>query len=202
MSDRIFAESILTKTKNKKMTRLRALDPQQTTGKVKELLNAVESKLGIVPNMMRTMANSSAVLEGYLDLSDALSKGSLNAKTGELIALAVAQSNACDYCLSAHTFIGANLLKMDNKILTEARMGRSMDSKTDAILKFAKQLVNKKGLVNNEDVVTIKNAGITDDEISEVIGHVALNVLTNYFNNTALTEIDFPVAEPVAASLS
>lgn len=183
------------------MTRLRALDPQQTTGRVKELFNAVENKLATVPNMMRTMGNSAAFLEGYLNLSSALSGGSLNARTGELIALSVAENNFCEYCLSAHTYIGANLLKMDTQVLINARLANSADAKTDAILKFAKELVTKKGLVSNEDVATVKNAGVTDGEISEIIGHVALNVLTNYFNNTALTEIDFPVAEPVLVSI-
>ncbi|WP_162126095.1 carboxymuconolactone decarboxylase family protein [Flavobacterium phycosphaerae] len=174
------------------MTRLQALNPETTTGKTKELFNAVQSKLGIVPNMMRTMGNSDAVLEGYLNLSGALSKGKLNNRTGELIALAVAESNNCLYCTAAHTFIGENLLKTDLSVLEAARSGESADSKTKAILKLAKTLVSKNGQVNDEDVTTAKNAGITDGEIAEVVAHVALNILTNYFNNTANTEVDFP----------
>ena len=176
------------------MTRLQPLDPATATGKTKELFNAVQGKLGSVPNMMRTMANSNAVLEGYLNLSGALSKGAINARTGELLALAISESNACDYCLAAHNFIGEKLLKTDPAVLEAARKGESTDPKTQAILQFAKTLVTKNGLVNNEDVNTAKNAGLSDAEISEVVAHVALNVLTNYFNNTANTEIDFPVA--------
>lgn len=176
------------------MTRLQPLDPATATGKTKELFNAVQGKLGSVPNMMRTMANSNAVLEGYLHLSGALSKGAINARTGELLALAISESNACDYCLAAHNFIGEKLLKTDPAVLEAARKGESNDPKTQAILQFAKTLVNKNGLVNNEDVNAAKNAGLSDAEISETVAHVALNVLTNYFNNTANTEIDFPVA--------
>lgn len=176
------------------MTRLQPLDPATATGKTKELFNAVESKLGSVPNMMRTMANSNAVLEGYLNLSGALSKGAINARTGELLALTIGESNACDYCLAAHNFIGEKLLKTDPAVLEAARRAESNDPKTQAILQFAKTLVTKNGLVNNEDVNTAKNAGLSDAEISETVAHVALNVLTNYFNNTANTEIDFPVA--------
>lgn len=176
------------------MARLQPLNPETATGKTKELFNAVQGKLGSVPNMMRTMANSPAVLEGYLSLSGALGHGSLDARTGELLALAIGESNSCDYCLSAHTFIGEKLLKTDPELILAARSGNSEDAKTRAILKFAKVLVSKNGLVNDEDVNAAKNAGITDGEIAEIVAHVALNVLTNYFNNTANTEIDFPVA--------
>ncbi|OOV19932.1 carboxymuconolactone decarboxylase family protein [Flavobacterium sp. LM4] len=174
------------------MTRLTALNPEEVTGKTKDLFNAVQAKLGGVPNMMRTMGNSPAVLEGYLNLSGALSHGKLSAKTGELIALAVSESNSCDYCLAAHTFIGEKLVKADPAVLKAARSGNSTDSKTEAILQLAKTLISKNGLVNDEDVNKAKNAGVADAEIVETIAHVALNVLTNYFNNVANTEIDFP----------
>lgn len=177
------------------MARLKALNPESVSGKTKDLFNIVEKNLGVVPNMMRTMGNSPAFLEGYLNLGAALGKGTLNAKTGELIALAVAQSNSCDYCLSAHTYLGLNLVKADAATLEAARSGNSTDAKTDAILKFSKTLVNKKGLVSDSDVNALKVAGIKDGEVGEIIGHVALNILTNYFNNTAGTEIDFPVVE-------
>ncbi len=175
------------------MTRLDALNPEVATGKTKDMFTAIEGKLGMVPNMMRTMGNSSAVLEGYLGLSGALGAGKLGAKTGELIAMAVAESNACDYCLSAHSYIGANLLKMNPEDLTSARDAVSGDAKTAAALTFAKALVSKRGLVNDADVAAAKAAGYGDGEIGEIVAHVALNVFTNYLNNTALTAVDFPL---------
>lgn len=181
------------------MTRLNALNPEQATGKTKELFNSINGKLGIVPNMMRTMGNSPSFLEAYLNLSGTLTSGSLGAKTGELIALAVAESNACNYCLSAHSFIGGQLMKIDITVLEEARLGNSKDDKTDAILKFAKVLIEKKGQVNDVDVNKVKSAGVTEGEIGEIVGQVALNVMTNYFNNTANTVIDFPVVEAFQA---
>ena len=107
------------------MARLTALNLEEVTGKTKDLFNAVQAKLGVVPNMMRTMGNSPAVLEGYLNLSGALSHGKLSAKTGELIALAVSESNSCDYCLAAHTFIGEKLVKADPAVLKAARSEKS-----------------------------------------------------------------------------
>lgn len=177
------------------MTRLKAISPEMATGKTKELFNAVQGKLGIVPNMMRTMGNSSALLEGYLNLSGALSSGTIGAKTGELIALTVAETNGCDYCLSAHTYIGKNLVKIDDETLREARNANARDPKIDSALKFAKKMVEQKGNTSDSDVQELKNAGYTEGEIGEIVGHVALNVLTNYFNITAQTEVDFPKVE-------
>lgn len=175
------------------MTRLKALSPDEATGKTRELFNGIQSKLGMVPNMMRTMGNSSAVLEGYLSLSGALGHGTLGAKTGELIALTVAESNTCDYCLSAHSFIGEKLVGIDTVSLYSAREGKSSNAKIDAALKFSQALVSKKGTVSNVDINLVKAAGYTDGEVGEIVAHVALNILTNYLNKTANTEIDFPV---------
>ena len=177
------------------MARLEALNPETTTGKSKELFDGIQNKLGMVPNMMRTMGNSPAVLQGYLNLSGALSAGSLGAKTGELIALAVAEANSCQYCLSAHTFIGEKLVKINPEELHAARRGNNVDGKTEAALTFARTLVQKGGRVNDEDIQAVKAAGYTDGAIGEIVAHVALNTFTNYFNNTANTEIDFPVLE-------
>ena len=177
------------------MTRLQALDPNEATGRSKELFEGIQGKLGMVPNMMRTMGNSSAVLEGYLNLSDTLGKGSLGGRLGELIALTVAEANACNYCLSAHSFIGEKLVGIDTTTLEAAREGINGDVKTAATLQFAKTLVNKNGKVSDMDVETVKAAGYTDGAVGEIVAHVALNIFTNYFNNTANTVIDFPVVE-------
>ena len=174
------------------MTRLKALNPDEATGKTKELFNGIQSKLGMVPNMMRTMGNSPAVLEGYLNLSGALSKGALGAKVGELIALAVAESNACDYCLSAHTFIGEKLVGIDAQSLTASREGKNTNSKIEAALTFAQALVRKSGSVTDADVQAVKAAGYTEGEVAEIVAHVGYNILTNYFNKAANTQIDFP----------
>jgi len=177
------------------MTRLKALNPDVASGKNKDLFKAIHSKFGVVPNMMRTMGNSPVFLEAYLSMGSALGNGTLGVKVSALLALAIAESNACSYCLSAHTYIGANLAKLDADIMEAARLGNSKDPKIDAILKFAQTLVRKRGHVTDTDVALVRNGGVTDSEICEIIGHVALNTLTNYFNSTAHTEIDFPVVE-------
>ena len=182
------------------MPRLTALNPDTTTGKSKELFNAIQGKLGMVPNMMRTMGNSPAVLNGYLSLSGALATGSISAKLGELIAITVANANQCAYCNAAHSFIGEKLVHIYAATIEDARSGASADPKTKAALDFARTLVEKKGLVNDSDVDQLKNAGYNDATIAELVAHVGLNIFTNYFNNTANTLVDFPETTLVEAA--
>ncbi len=173
------------------MPRLNAIDPKEATGKAKELLDGVKAKLGSVPNLMRTFANSLAALEGYLGLSGALAGGLLNAKLREQIALTVADANSCEYCLSAHTVIG-KMVGLNESEIVWSRQASSGDAKTDAALKFAHQIVVKRGEVLDSEVQAVREAGYSDGEITEIVANVALNIFTNYFNHIAQTVVDFP----------
>lgn len=175
------------------MSRITALDPAQASGQNAELFAAVKSKLGVVPNLMRTLAHSPAVLEGYLGLSATLAKGALPAAVREQLALAIAEANGCDYCLAAHSLLGKGAGLAPDAIL-EARRARAADPKTDALLTFAVKVVNKRGQVCDDALAAVREAGASDAEIVEVVAHVALNTLTNYTNNVARTAVDFPKA--------
>jgi uncharacterized peroxidase-related enzyme len=157
------------------------------------LLEAVKKQFGVVPNLFRLVSNSPAALEGYLDLLGALNKGKLPASTRERIALAVAEINGCDYCLSAHTYLGKNLAKLDDTEIAANRSGASTDSKADAGVCFAAKVARKRGHVGEDDVRAVKTAGYDDGQVIEIVLHVALNTWTNYINEVAKTEIDFPV---------
>ncbi|MCB1342230.1 MAG: carboxymuconolactone decarboxylase family protein [Pseudooceanicola sp.] len=163
------------------------------------LLEGVRKSLGSVPNLFRITANSPAALEGYLGLNGALSKGRLSPQTRERIALAVAQINGCDYCLSAHSYLGRNLAKLDEAEIAANRNGRSSDPKADAAVRFAALLVRERGQVSDADVAVVKLAGYDESEIVEIVAHVALNTLTNYLNEALDTPIDFPVVSARAA---
>jgi uncharacterized peroxidase-related enzyme len=162
------------------------------------LLNGVKAQLGSVPNLFRVLANSPAALGGYLGLNGALAKGALDARTRERIALAVAEVNGCGYCLAAHTFIGTNLAKLDAAEIAANRAGRSNDAKADAAVRFAVAVTEARGHVGDEALATVRAAGWSDAEILEITVHVALNTLTNYVNEVAGTEVDFPVVARAA----
>ncbi|SEF51631.1 uncharacterized peroxidase-related enzyme [Bryocella elongata] len=173
------------------MSRLSVIDPATSTGKAHDLLSAVKAKLGIVPNLTRVMANSPAVLEGYLGFSGALAHGQLDARLREQLALAVSQENGCDYCLSAHSAIG-KMVGLKPEEIIASREGKGTDHKTTAALTFAHKVVATRGKVTAADVDAVRAAGFSDGEIAEILAHVALNVFTNYFNNATEPEIDFP----------
>lgn len=165
------------------------------------LLEAVNKQLGVVPNLFRMVSNSPAALQGYLGMSGALDKGELPAQTRERIALAVAEINSCNYCLSAHTYLGKNLAKLDDTEMTANRNGGSNDPKADAAVRFAAKVTEKRGHVCDDDLRKVKLAGYNDAQVIEIVQHVALNTWTNYINLVAGTDIDFPVVTAREAAL-
>ena len=181
------------------MSRLNMIDSQQAEGKQKELLDGVQKKLGMTPNLVRVFANSPAVLQGYLGFNDGLAEGALDAKVREQIALTVAETNGCEYCLAAHSAVSKMLGPNRDEIL-DARQGTSGDGRVHAALHFAQSVVEKRGWVSDEDLENVRSAGYNDGEISEIVAHVVLNIFRNYFNHVAETPIDFPKADPLAAS--
>lgn len=174
------------------MPRVQPIDPKSATGEAAELLGAVQQKLGMVPNLLRTFANQPAVLKSYLSFSEALSGGGFDAPTREAIALAVAGENGCDYCASAHTAISSSL-KVDRSEIDSNLAGTSSDPRVAAILTFAKAVVAERGWVSDRDIDAARQAGLSDADIAETVGNVAFNIFTNYFNHVADTDIDFPV---------
>jgi uncharacterized peroxidase-related enzyme len=157
------------------------------------VLQAVKSQLGVVPNMFRLISNSPAALKGYVELNGALNRGALPAATRERIALAVAEENRCDYCLSAHTYLGKRFAKLDEAEIAANRRGASSDPKADAAVRFAAKLVRERGHVGEDDLRALKAAGYDDAQAVEIVLHVALNTWTNYMNLVGATDIDFPV---------
>ncbi len=182
------------------MSRITTPAVEQAPAASRPLLDAVNKQLGIVPNLMKVLGNSAAALGGYLSLSGALGKGTLGAKTGERVALAVAEINGCNYCLAAHSYLGRNMAKLDDAEIIANRNGTSLDPKADAAVRFAAQVVRARGHVTDADVQAVKRAGYNDAEIMEIVVHVALNTLTNYVNEVAQTEIDFPQVDLLRAA--
>ena len=174
------------------MNRISIPTAEQTPAASLPLLDAVKKQLGVVPNLMKLVGNSPAALEGYLSLNNALGKGALDPKTRERIALAIADFNGCSYCLSAHTYLGKNVAKLDDTEIAANRNGHSSDPKAAAAVKFASRVALERGHVSDADLAAVKAAGYSNAEIVEMVLHVALNTLTNYINVVAQTEIDFP----------
>jgi uncharacterized peroxidase-related enzyme len=178
---------------------IKPIDPSTATGAAKELLDTVQKTLGVTPNMTKVMAASPALLRGYLSLSGALGGGVIKASAREQLAIATAESNGCSYCLSAHTYLGGAIGKLPESELEAARDAESADAHTQALLTLSDAIVRNRGHIEHAVLEAARAAGVSDAEIGEVVGHIALNVLTNYFNVLAGVEIDWPVViEPRA----
>ena len=182
---------------DQRMSRIPAINPEQATGKAAELLQKVERQLGFVPNIMRTMANSPAVLQGYLNFSHALSKGNLSPKRREQIALAVSEANDCQYCLAAHSAIGRSV-GLSEEVINDSRRGDSPDPREATVLTFTRKVVETRGWVREEDLAKLRMMGFSHGDIVEIIANISLSLFTNYFNHVAETEIDFSTVDSLA----
>ena len=175
------------------MSALPQIQPDEATGEAAALLTQLKKSIGAVPNMAKAMANSPALLKSWMELSGALSRGVLPAAVRERLALATAEYNRCTYCLSAHTFLAKNVAKLDDDEIERARHAESADPHTAALLALSDAIARSRGAVDETALKTARAAGVTDAEIAEVIGNLALNTLTNYFNIVADTDNDNPV---------
>jgi uncharacterized peroxidase-related enzyme len=174
------------------MPRLQPVDPENASEEARRLLQTVQDDWGMTPNVVRTLANAPLVLEAYLGFSNALGGGVLSAELREQIAVTVAEANHCDYCLAAHSAIGRTV-GLSEDAIADARRGASPDAKANAAIRFAREMVEKRGWVDDEDVSRLRAAGYGDEEIVEIVANVAISIFTNYLNHVAGTEVDFPV---------
>jgi uncharacterized peroxidase-related enzyme len=181
------------------MQRITPVAIDDTDATTAATLKAVKNKLGMLPNLFSTLAHAPAALNGYLQLSETLGRGRLSARQRELIAIAVAQENACEYCLSAHAAIGKGV-GLNDEDIERARHGGAADALDDAVTDFAVQLVRSRGGVSDSAFAAARDAGIDAGLITEITANVALNTLTNYFNRVAGTEVDFPLVSIASAA--
>ena len=182
------------------MARVSVIDPNTATGEAATLLNAVQAQLGVTPNFIRVLANSPKALEGFLGLYGAAGGFAVDKATQERIALAVAEGNGCQYCVSAHTAIGRHA-GLSNDEMQLNRRGTSSDAKAAAAVAFAKVLNDNLGEVTTAEFDSALSAGLTDGEIVEIIAVVALNIFTNVLGKATRVEIDFPKVDLMDARL-
>lgn len=180
------------------MPRMTIIDPASAKPEAKTLLDAVQANLGMTPNFIKVLANAPAALEGFLGLYTIAGKGALDGATRERIALAVAEVNGCQYCVAAHTAIGRSVGLSDSEI-EAARRGTSEDPKGAAAVAFARALVNAMGEVSSAEFQAAKDV-LTEEEIVEVIAHVALNIFTNILGKSTRVPIDFPKVALLSAA--
>jgi uncharacterized peroxidase-related enzyme len=155
------------------------------------LLSQIQQAFGATPNMFKAVANSPAALQSMWAAFGALGQGTLGAKLGEQIAVAIANRNRCEYCLAAHTVLGQNA-GASAADMASAQVGQSSDPKTAAALTFALKVVEQRAQVSDADVANLQELGFKDEQVVEILAHVALNLFTNYINVALDIPVDFP----------
>ena len=178
------------------MPRLQVIQPENASAEVRPFYDELNDRFGMVPNLVRALANSPAALKGYLMLEQALEESVLPAKLREQISLTVSEVNGCPYCVAAHSAIGQAVGLSDSELI-DARQATSPDSRVDAALRFTRLLVEQRGSVTDDDLNLVRRAGFGDAEIAEIVAVVAWMTLSNYLNLVAETEIDFPTAAKI-----
>jgi uncharacterized peroxidase-related enzyme len=186
-------------SESRDQNRIPPLDPARATGAITRLFVEIRAKFALVPNLFRVFANAPAALEGLMGLSAALARGALDEKTREQLALAIAESNLCAYCLSGHTAMAAKI-GLSRVEIDDAIRASAADARTDAILKLARSIVVQRGELTDADLVLARAAGLSDAEIVETVANVALNIFENYMSHVARVAIDFPQHESREAS--
>jgi len=173
------------------MSRIPLVNPKDSTGERQQILGQIHSAFGATPNMFRAVANSTAALKSMWGSFGALGGGVIPPKLGEQIAVAIANRNACEYCLAAHTALGRKAGASGDE-MSAAQDGQSQDPNTAAALRFALSVVEGRGQIETADVEALRGAGFNDEEIVELLAHVALNLFTNYVNVAFAVPVDFP----------
>lgn len=176
------------------MSRINTVTAEQASNEQQALFDAIQNQLGMVPNFLRVFANSPSALKAFLGLHTIAGEGALDEATRERIALALAEQNACQYCVSAHSAIGRKT-GLNGDEIEANRAGTSQDAKAAVAVKFAKSLSENTGEVTTSELLEVRNAGYSDAEIVEIITHVGMNLLTNILGKASQVEIDFPKVE-------
>lgn len=176
------------------MKNLEALSKEQVDSETQKLFDGLTAKIGRVPNIYATLANSAVALKANLTFGEIIKSGTLNGKEVETIALSAAVENDCQYCLAAHTMVG-KMMGLTEEQVSCILDGSITDEKLKAVSDLTKEITATRGNPAQTTLDGFFKAGYTKASLVELIGLVALNTFNNYLNHIAGTEIDFPAAK-------
>lgn len=170
--------------------KLEVLSKDSAPQPARELLEKAEKNHGFIPNILRIMANSPALLEAYMAVSQIFEKTSFSAAEKQTVLLAVSHENECDYCTSAHSAI-AKMQGVDDAVIQAIANGDKLpDDKLDALFKFTRTMVQKRGWPSDDDLKAFFDAGYSEAQVQDVIVGIGMKTLSNYNNHIADTPVD------------
>ena len=156
----------------------------------KPLLEAAQNTYGFVPNLLSTMAESPALLEGYMTLAEVFGKGNLSETERQIILMTNNRLNGCIYCMAAHTTI-SQMAGVPADIIEALRNNSPiLDKKLEALRRFTTVINKTRGWPDNGDIEAFLDAGYDRGAVLEVILGTSLKLMSNYTNHIAETELD------------
>lgn len=180
------------------MSRIPMIDPSKAQGQAKQLLDAVNQSMGKIPNAVKVMANSPAVLEAFLGIEGAMQRSAIGPKLLTQVKLTASESNECTYCTSLLSAVAPKAGLSAEEVLAN-RAASSSEKRTKAALAFAHDVLEKHGRVEDAALAKIRAAGFGDAEIVEIVIGVVMSCFTNFLNNVADTTLDAPLAAALHA---
>jgi uncharacterized peroxidase-related enzyme len=190
--------------RTRSMSRIAIPSLAETPTETHLTLRGVTKRLGWTPNTFLLMALSPDTLSAFIALSGSLSR-TLDAATIESMGMVVSEGSGCDYCLQSHMMLGTRLGKLEPAELERNRRGESSDPRRAAAVRFARSVADTRGKVSDEELAAVRAAGFSDGDIVAIAGLTAQFLFTNFLNNIAQVELDFPADVPavrVAATRS
>ncbi len=180
------------------MSTLKPLSREQASTSVQPIFDVLKSKVGMVPNLYATIANSPNTLPAYLAFDEALGKGVFTAKERQAIFLVVSQVNGCHYCQSAHTALG-KMNGFTEEETIQLRTATIADKKLNALTTLAAEITRDHGKPSEKAIADFYSAGYGAEALVELVAHIGYKTVANYLHNIADFPIDFPVAKELDA---
>jgi len=161
----------------------------------KPVLEGVKKRYGFVPNLLGGMAESSTALTSYMELNKKLTGSTLTPAELQVLFLAISYENKCAYCVAAHT-AGGKRAELPDEVIEALRAGGSLnDPKLNSLANFARNMLNKRGWLEKEDIDDFLGAGYTKSNIFDVITALAAKTLSNYTNHIVDTPLDDSISK-------
>jgi len=158
---------------------------------VKTELETAQQTYGTIPNLYRGFATNPATLKIYLAFNENLQKfGNLTAIEQQVVYLTASAENGCTYCVAAHSVL-ADMSEVPEQIINELREQKALsDPKLNALREVTLTIMEKRGWLEEQDIMSFQQAGFEQIHLLEVITIVAQKTLSNYFNHIAQTPLD------------
>ncbi|HET7583660.1 MAG TPA: carboxymuconolactone decarboxylase family protein [Gemmatimonadaceae bacterium] len=156
----------------------------------RELLEALHTQLGAIPNLAAAMAESPQLLEGFLRIRDVLYNGTFTPAEVQVLALTNAFENGCTYCMALHSTLA---LKdgVPAQVVTSLRSGRTPgEPRLGALSALSRSLVRERGHARTEELDAFLAAGYTRAQALEVVLGIAVSLLPNFAHHLTRCPLD------------